>query len=174
MIASMVRVGELLALRFRDCTIQRNAAKQLILLAEVTGKQGTRTIVALREAAEVIQKRLEAAGRDKNARVFAEHHRDAFQALLKAAGLYEDAQGFSRNLKSLRATSISFAILDSPQPNLLLIARNAGTSVAMIDQFYAKRLTAEMHADALTTRRRKLVDAFQGVPPAGVEFPDAP
>jgi hypothetical protein len=25
------------------------------------------------------------------------------------------------------------------------IARNAGTSIAMIDTFYAKRLTAEMH-----------------------------
>ena len=31
-----------------------------------------------------------------------------------------------------------------------MVARNAGTSVAMIDQFYAKRLTAEMHADELT------------------------
>jgi hypothetical protein len=34
--------------------------------------------------------------------------------------------------------------------NLLLIARNAGTSVSMLDLFYAKRLTAEMHKHELS------------------------
>ena len=32
----------------------------------------------------------------------------------------------------------------------MLIARNAGTSVAMIDTFYAKRLTAELGAEELS------------------------
>lgn len=36
------------------------------------------------------------------------------------------------------------------RPNLLMIARNAGTSVAMIDAFYARRLSAEMGKDLLT------------------------
>jgi hypothetical protein len=63
-----------------------------------------------------------------------------------------DGQGFMRDMKSLGATSISFAILKTPNPNLLLIARNAGTSVAMIDAFYSKRLSSEMHVDALTDR----------------------
>ncbi len=82
-------------------------------------------------------------------RVFPQHHRDAFRELLKAADLYTDAQGFTRNYKSLRATSISFALLE-PSPNLLAIARNAGTSLTMIDQFYARRLSSEMHLDQLS------------------------
>ena len=54
------------------------------------------------------------------------------------------------NMKSLRASSISFQLLDQPDLNLQVIARNAGTSVQMIDQFYAKRLTAEMHKESLS------------------------
>jgi len=83
--------------------------------------------------------------------VFPEKCRDGFQALLKEAGLLVDAQGFRRNLKSLRATAISFRLLEAgPKANLLMIARAAGTSVQMIDQFYAKRLTAEMYKDDLS------------------------
>ena len=65
--------------------------------------------------------------------VFPEHHRDALRELLKAAKLYRDSQGFTRNFKSLRATAISFRLLDEPNPSLLMIARNAGTNVAMIE-----------------------------------------
>jgi hypothetical protein len=53
-------------------------------------------------------------------------------------------------LKSLRATAISRRILESPELNLQIIARNAGTSTLMIDKFYAARLTAEMHKDELS------------------------
>ena len=70
-----------------------------------------------------------------SALIFPVPHREALTELLKAAGLHIDPRtGFERNFKSLLATAISFLILDSEQPNLLLIARNAGTSVAMIDQ----------------------------------------
>ena len=61
-------------------------------------------------------------------------------------------------MKSLRATSISFQLLDQPELNLQIIARNAGTSVQMIDQFYAKRLTAEMHKESLS---KLPADAFR-------------
>ncbi len=63
--------------------------------------------------------------------------------------------GFTQNFKSLRATAISFEILGTDQPNLLLIARNAGTSILMIDKYYAQRLSAEMGKDILTAKRRK-------------------
>jgi hypothetical protein len=83
-------------------------------------------------------------------RIFPHHSADAFRELLKAAGLRENEQGFERNLKSIRATSISTFLLDNPEVNLMVVARNAGTSVAMIDEFYAKRLTPEMHKDRLS------------------------
>ena len=87
--------------------------------------------------------------------IFPVHHREAFTELLKAADLHIDKRTrFERNFKSLRATSISFEILrGAPSPNLLMIARNAGTSVAQIDDFYARRLTALMGKDVLTAKQ---------------------
>ena len=73
-----------------------------------------------------------------------------FRELLKAAGLLENAQGFQRNLKSVRATSISTSLLNNPELNLMAVARNSGTSISMIDHFYSQRLTAEMHKDVLS------------------------
>ena len=142
LVLTMMRVGEMLNLRFSDCRIEKE-----ILIAHVTGKRGARTVVAPKEAANVIKRRLKKHPAP-SARIFPTEHKRAFQALLKAAGLYRDAAGFTRNLKSLRVTAISFRVLE-PNPNLLLIARNAGTSLAMIDNFYAKRLSAEMHRDVL-------------------------
>lgn len=74
--------------------------------------------------------------------------RDGFRELLIAAGLRTDAFGNTRNLKSLRATAISFKLLDGV--DIFLVARNAGTSITQIDNFYAKRLTPEMGARALS------------------------
>jgi hypothetical protein len=50
-------------------------------------------------------------------------------------------------MKSLRATAISFRVLKGD--DLWLIARNAGTSITMIDTFYARRLSAELGRDVL-------------------------
>jgi integrase len=115
MVLTMVRVGEALKLRFGDCVERMNAAKQPILVAHVTGKRGTRTIVAPAEALAIINRRRT----EDTHLVFSQHHRDAFRELLIAAGLYRDSQGFTRNYKSLRATSISFKLLDDPSPNFL-------------------------------------------------------
>jgi integrase len=150
LVHSMCRVGEVLSLRFRDCRLEKNSDGDKMLLCEVSGKRGVRTVVALLGAASVYERRLKQA-KDTDALLFPEHHRDTFRELLEAAGLRRDPKsGFDRNLKSLRATAISFRILNSPDLNLQIIARNAGTSVVMIDDFYAKRLTAEMNKDALS------------------------
>jgi integrase len=146
LVLSMCRVGEALDLRYRDCRLEEDA-----LIAQVTGKRGTRTFVAPVHAMRIVKERLERLGEqpDLSERVFPVHHRDAFRELPKAASLYRDAQGFTRNMKSLRATAISFRLLE-PNANILVVARNAGTSVAMIDQFYARRLSAEMHRNELS------------------------
>lgn len=145
MVASMCRVDESLTLRFSNCRFEHSDGQD-VLIAQVIGKRGTRTIVAIEQATIIV---LDRRTRVEGDQVFPEHHRDAFRELLKAADLYTDAVGFTRNFKSLRATAISFRLLE-PNANLLLIARNAGTSLAMIDQFYAKRLSAEMHLDELS------------------------
>jgi integrase len=142
MIGSMCRVGEVLSLRFDDCSPRERKNAPALLVCNVVGKTGGRTIIADETALEVYKQRLAAAGDAEL--VFTEHHREAFKELLKACGLYLDPKtGMNRNFKSLRATSISFAVI-KPNANLLFIARNAGTSLGMIDAFYAKRLSAEM------------------------------
>jgi integrase len=150
MVLLMTRVDELRALRYSDCTITRNTkGHPTSVTAHVSGKTGTRTVVAPREAGSILdsrQGRLDAADTDL---IFPHHVRDAFRELLLAAKLRTNAQGFPRNLKSLRCTAISFRVLQSPE-NLLAIARNAGTSLAMIDTFYAARLGSERWHDGLS------------------------
>jgi len=148
MVSTMARVDELLGVRWCDVTLEKGA-----VVAQVTGKRGTRTLVAPKEAAAILKTRKARLGDalENTARVFPTHHRDAFRELLIAANLRTNAQGYTRNLKSLRCTGISFRILESRTPNLLMIARNAGTSIAQIDDFYCKRLSAEMWKDDLST-----------------------
>lgn len=154
MVGSMCRVDEMLGICYRDGRIEKNAAGEKILICAVSGKRGQRTVVGRTAAAAVFARRAKSG--KPNDRLFPVHHRDAFRELLIAAGLRTDQKtGFTRNFKSLRATAISFEILGSDTPNLLLIARNAGTSVLMIDKFYAQRLSAEMGKEILTARRRK-------------------
>ena len=157
MIATMCRVGELSNLRFRDCQID---PKTKVLTAVVTGKRGTRTIKAPASAGKLVALRQAYLGPkpDLAQLVFPVHHREAFKELLKAANLYADHAGFTRNLKSLRATAISFRILQGrPTPNLLAIARNAGTGVAMLDGFYARRMAAELFTDTLSESLDEIV-----------------
>jgi integrase len=154
MVATMCRVDELRALRYVDCRIERDGRKRpTALIAQITGKTGSRPVKAPREAAHIILDRQARLGPKPELlqRVFPVHHRDAFRELLIAANLRTDHDGHERNFKSLRATAISFRILNSDEPNLLNIARNAGTSVTMIDQFYAKRLTALHDKGALSS-----------------------
>jgi hypothetical protein len=140
MVASCGRVDEILGLRFSDCRYRlSDDGKQTVLVCRVTGKRGTRDLVAEDDAADVISLR---EGKPDDM-VFAEHHRDAFRELLIAAKLRTDKFGNERNFKSLRATAISRLVL--ARKPLDFIARNAGTSITMIDLYYAKRLTAEMH-----------------------------
>jgi integrase len=151
MIESSMRVNEL-----RDLTV---AQVQFVdahgdhpehLVIDVHGKRGHRIAVVGGAAVGIFQHR--SKGRKRTDRLWAHGQRDAFRELLIAAKLRTDAFGNERNLRSLRATAISFKILaGAPAPNLLMIARNAGTSVTMIDQFYARRLSAAMGVSELAT-----------------------
>ncbi len=77
-----------------------------------------------------------------------------FDQLLLLANLKKDGQDKSRTLYSLRHTAIMFRLLNAKNLDTLTLARNARTSVEMIDRFYAKPLTAEMNVDLLHSERR--------------------
>jgi hypothetical protein len=165
MVASCCRVDEIRKLRFVDCRVDKNAKKQKILICSVTGKTGSREVVAMPEAVEIYEERLKRAGDNRGQLIFPEHHRDGFRELLISSNLRTDSKGHKRNLKSLRATAISFAVLAGV--DLMLIARNAGTSLNMIDTFYAKRLSSLMGKDELTAhapvidKKRSLMHSFK-------------
>src|SRR6202040_2042379 len=98
-----------------------NVSGDKMLLCEVTGERRTRTAVANAVAAAIYKKRLKTA--TPADLIFPVHCRNSFRELLAAAGLRVNAQGFQRNLKSVRATSISTGILKGL--NLMVVARNA-------------------------------------------------
>ena len=87
--------------------------------------------------------------RDVAGRMMAEH----FNKVLVATGLRLGQLGQTRTLYSLRHTAIMFRLLYGRGIDLLTLARNARTSVQMIEKFYAANLTAEMNIDLIQGRR---------------------
>jgi len=76
-----------------------------------------------------------------------------FDYLLQITGLKNNPSGEARTLYSLRHTAIMFRLTESKGLDLLSLARNARTSVEMIDRFYAKHLTAEMNVELIQSNR---------------------
>ena len=76
-----------------------------------------------------------------------------FARTLERAALRLNHLGQRRTLYSLRHTAIMFRLLYGKGIDLLTLARNARTSVAMIEKFYASNLTAEMNVGLLQSRR---------------------
>jgi integrase len=139
LVASCARVDEIRNLRFRDCRFRTtDDVKGVLLVCTVTGKRGTRDIVADADAAEVIQDRHGNAGD----LIFPHHSRDAFRELLVEAKLRTDNRGRVRNAKALRSTAICLALLKGK--DIVFVSKNAGTSIEVISRYYSKYLTAEM------------------------------
>ena len=88
-----------------------------------------------------------------NRDVALQHLRLQFQEALSRIGLKHARTGQTRTLYSLRHSAIMFRLLQGKSMDLLTLARNARTSVDMIDRFYAKHLTAEMNVDILHSKR---------------------
>ena len=77
-----------------------------------------------------------------------------FNKILLATRLKKGELGQERSLYSLRHTAIMFRLLYGKGIDLLTLARNARTSVQMIEEFYASNLTAEMNISLLHSKRR--------------------
>ena len=77
-----------------------------------------------------------------------------FKHVQAVAGIGENkANGMSRTLYSLRHTAITLRLLYGGKIDLLTLARNARTSVEMIEKFYSSNLSAEMNIDLLQGKR---------------------
>mgnify|MGYP000048722466 CR=1 FL=1 len=78
----------------------------------------------------------------------------AFNWILKELDIKVGPHGTDRTLYSLRHTAITFRLIYGGNIDLLTLARNARTSVEMIDKFYASTLSAEMNIALLHSKRR--------------------
>jgi hypothetical protein len=76
-----------------------------------------------------------------------------FRKVLIRTGLRKGHLNQNKTLYSLRHTAITFRLLYGKGIDLLTLARNARTSVEMIERFYASQLTPEMNIALLQSRR---------------------
>ncbi len=77
-----------------------------------------------------------------------------FMYIQSIAGISANvANGQTRTIYSLRHTAMTFRLLYGGKIDLLTLAKNARTSVEMIERFYASNLNAEMNIDLLQGRR---------------------
>jgi integrase len=76
-----------------------------------------------------------------------------FRQVLIALNLRKGSLGQNRTLYSLRHTAITFRLLYGKGIDLLTLAKNARTSVEMIERFYASELDPEMNVAMLHSRR---------------------
>jgi hypothetical protein len=77
-----------------------------------------------------------------------------FMYLQSLAGITVNAaNGQTRTIYSLRHTAMTFRLLYGGKIDLLTLAKNARTSVEMIERFYASNLNAEMNIDLLQGKR---------------------
>jgi integrase len=78
-----------------------------------------------------------------------------FNWILNTLEIKQGPHGISRSLYSLRHTAITFRLIYGGSIDLLTLARNARTSVEMIEKFYASTLSAEMNVALIHGRRQR-------------------
>jgi len=166
MVNSFVRPHDIRLMQHKHVEIVRGKSTYLRLTLPQT-KRKTSPVVTMQSAVRVYQRLLEQSARSNLAGpedyVFMPEVTDRrramwlldtqFARLLVECGLRENNLGKHRTLYSLRHTAIMFRLLYGKGIDLLTLARNARTSVAMIERFYASNLTAEMNIDLLQSRR---------------------
>jgi len=167
MVNSFIRPGDLRELKHKHVNVVRGSSIYLRLKLPKT-KKHDKQMVTLQPAVKVY----EAARRHHTAEgyggdedyVFLPAEKDRNYALavlgfwfkwcIREAGLSSnDELGQTRTLYCLRHTSLMFRLLYGQGIDMLTLARNARTSVQMIEKFYASSLDGEMNVRMLQSRR---------------------
>ena len=163
MVNSFVRPGDVRQLRHKHVQVVRGESLYLRLTLPETKRHDT-PMVTLRPAVQVYERLLAQAkaqglgGPEDYVFLPAEKDRNYalavlgfwFKWVLREAGVAtEDTFGRPRTLYCLRHTSIMFRLLYGQGIDMLTLARNARTSVQMIEKFYASALSGEMNVALL-------------------------
>jgi len=167
MVNSFIRPGDLRHLKHKHVQICRGDHLYLRLTLPET-KRHDAPMVTLRPAVHVYETALSHAkaqglgGPDDYVFLPSEKDRDYalavlgfwFKWVMRDSGVAtEDTWGRPRTLYCLRHTAIMFRLLYGQGIDMLTLARNARTSVQMIERFYASALDGEMNVGMLQSRR---------------------
>ncbi|WP_297723151.1 phage integrase SAM-like domain-containing protein [Limnohabitans sp. Rim8] len=167
MVNSFIRPGDLRELKHKHVNVVRGSSIYLRLKLPKT-KKHDKQMVTLQPAVKVYEAArshhtAEGYGGDEDY-VFLPAEKDRNYALavlgfwfkwcIREAGLSSnDELGQTRTLYCLRHTSLMFRLLYGQGIDMLTLARNARTSVQMIEKFYASSLDGEMNVRMLQSRR---------------------
>ena len=168
MVNSYIRPSDLRTLKHRHIEIVRGENTYLRMNLPETKSHG-KPIVTLYPAVRIyeqILKHQRAEGRGApDDYLFLPHLRDRNYALavlgfhlnwvLAETGLKVGAHGQARSMYSFRHSAITFRLLYGQGINLLTLARNARTSVDVINTYYASTVTGEQNIALLQSRRSR-------------------
>ena len=168
MVNSFIRPSDLRTLKHRHVEIVRGENIYLRMNLPETKSHG-KPIVTLYPAVRIyeqILKHQRAEGRGApDDYLFLPHLRDRNYALavlgfhlnwvLSETGLKIGAHGQARSMYSFRHSAITFRLLYGQGIDLLTLARNARTSVDVINTYYASTVTGEQNIALLQSRRSR-------------------
>jgi integrase len=154
---SGLRVGEANSLKIRDLIPFTDEVGRESYRLVVSGKTGERDVIPRASAAKFIKRvllRRQAAGAGPDDLLFAMRSgrciltlADQFDAVLNEAGIRKNSKGDKYTLYSLRHFYAVMALRKNI--GVFAVARNMGTSVEMIQQYYGKQATAATFATTL-------------------------
>lgn len=162
-----IRVGEARILKWRDVREVAGLNDSRDIILTVNGKTGIREVVARTSDVKIYFRRIlemrieERQGKapDPDDLIFC--HKDgseigsfkkSFQTLLEKCGVQKDSFGRSRTIYSLRHTYATFRLHEGV--NHFALARNMGTSVQMLEEYYGHTSNITMSQE-LTKGRGK-------------------
>ena len=168
---SGIRVGEARLLKWRDIETQARSAAEGVKTTDVIfwvrGKTGSRDVVARsKEVSDYLRRiwemRTDELGKPPEIEGYVFCHRDGkpigsfkggFKAMTEAAGVLKSSDGDKRTIYSLRHTYATFRLEENVSSYLL--AKNMGTSVKMLEQFYGHTVNRSNAAELTKTRGRR-------------------
>lgn len=170
MLDSGGRTDEIYNLNFGDCSIRslKNVADVETCIEIRVSKTGPRTTICLSPVVPILKELIQSKGHTVKKdtplwwnpltgnRVRKTLFTEFFNEAKKDLGL----EGM--RLYDFRATHINDALTRVGSPNLYLIAKNIGTSVAMIQRYY-ESIQLRDHAAIITERRDEDTDKFRSV-----------
>jgi len=147
-----MRVGEMNACRFCDVRIhkEKTSGKSVLMISNIKGKRGVGNCQSYYGAVDVFERLVKRRGlnitkaKDSTEKLFLIHHRVMFNNILEKTKLKftKTTIPTKRDFVSLRSTYICFRLLNGAP--IYEVANNCRTSVAMIQEHYAKHLGGQL------------------------------